>query len=164
MLKNIVRWVSFACALSMMGVIFWFSSKSGDESTLQTHKLVAKAFDLLPFLQGVTGFRRLQLIYDLTAFFRMAAHFGLFFLLGIFWETFILTLRWKKLFLSLCVFAFCALYAVSDEVHQLFVKGRVFELFDIVLDVAGSAAGICLALLLYVLYRKIKDRAKVNYK
>jgi VanZ family protein len=35
-----------------------------------------------------------------------------------------------------------ALYALSDEVHQLYVPGRAFELGDLALDLAGSALGI----------------------
>jgi VanZ family protein len=34
------------------------------------------------------------------------------------------------------------LYALSDEVHQLYVPGRAFELRDLALDLAGSALGI----------------------
>jgi VanZ family protein len=34
------------------------------------------------------------------------------------------------------------LYALSDEVHQIFVPGRAFELRDLALDLAGSALGI----------------------
>ena len=35
-------------------------------------------------------------------------------------------------------------YAVSDEVHQLFVEGRSCEVRDMLLDSAGVAAGVLL--------------------
>ena len=36
------------------------------------------------------------------------------------------------------------IYAVSDEVHQLFVEGRSCEVRDMLLDSAGVAAGVLL--------------------
>jgi VanZ family protein len=33
------------------------------------------------------------------------------------------------------------LYALSDEIHQIFVPERTFSLFDLVFDCLGSAAG-----------------------
>ena len=35
----------------------------------------------------------------------------------------------------------CALYAVSDEIHQLFVSGRSCQLTDVLLDSAGAFVG-----------------------
>ncbi|MCJ7824083.1 MAG: VanZ family protein, partial [Anaerolineales bacterium] len=35
-----------------------------------------------------------------------------------------------------------ALFALSDEILQLFVPGRLFEVGDLALDVCGSLAGL----------------------
>lgn len=40
----------------------------------------------------------------------------------------------------LATFMFVFLYAISDEIHQLFVPGRVGSFFDIGLDAVGSMA------------------------
>jgi VanZ family protein len=37
---------------------------------------------------------------------------------------------------------FCVLYAVSDEVHQLFVPGRGAQVTDVLIDNAGAFVGI----------------------
>lgn len=39
-------------------------------------------------------------------------------------------------------FGVCALYATSDEIHQLFVRGRAFQWSDLALDLGGSALGM----------------------
>ena len=51
------------------------------------------------------------------------------------------------------------LYAISDEVHQLFVPGRAFAFADILTD----SAGILFATLIYILlrYNKFKGRDKI---
>ena len=35
-----------------------------------------------------------------------------------------------------------ALYALSDEIHQLFVPGRSFQLLDLALDIGGGLIGL----------------------
>ena len=54
-------------------------------------------------------------------------------------------LIWKRnpgLIAWLWVFAAGELYALSDEIHQVFVPGRAFELSDLVLDGAGILGGL----------------------
>jgi len=38
----------------------------------------------------------------------------------------------------------CVLYGISDEVHQLFVPGRIADVGDVLADSLGSLAGIAL--------------------
>ncbi len=51
-------------------------------------------------------------------------------------------------------FVICALYAGSDEVHQLFVQGRGAEVKDVVIDSVGALLGIGL----YSLMAKVGKR------
>ena len=48
----------------------------------------------------------------------------------------------------------CFLYACSDEIHQLFIKGRSCEVRDILIDTIGSLSGISV----YYLFSKISIR------
>ncbi len=50
-------------------------------------------------------------------------------------------------------------YSITDEVHQIFVKGRSCEFFDIALDTAGVVLGILTMLALFGIY-KLFDRKK----
>lgn len=42
----------------------------------------------------------------------------------------------------LLAFLLCALYAVSDEIHQMFVPNRYSELTDVLSDLVGAALGL----------------------
>ena len=53
--------------------------------------------------------------------------------------------------------AIATLYAASDELHQVFVRGRTPSLVDVAIDSAGAAVGI--ALLAWVLRRCRVGRA-----
>jgi len=55
-----------------------------------------------------------------------------------------LILRWLPTLL-LALFM-VSLYALSDETHQLFVRDRQFDLFDVLFDVIGAASGSLLYL------------------
>jgi VanZ family protein len=45
--------------------------------------------------------------------------------------------------------AICAAYGLTDEVHQLFVPGRAFQVSDLAMDTAGSITGIAAGWFVY---------------
>lgn len=49
----------------------------------------------------------------------------------------------------------CVIYAISDEVHQIFVPGRGCQVKDVIIDSAGAFVGI----LSYNLIYRIKERS-----
>ena len=55
-----------------------------------------------------------------------------------------------------CATAICALYASTDEFHQLFVPGRAGMLSDVGIDTLGAFVGILLAFLVMTRRRKRK--------
>lgn len=76
-----------------------------------------------------------------------------------------LTIReYKKEPWLLFALAATAVYAATDEVHQLFVPGRSGQLQDVLIDTAGGALGLgLLALVLYLKNRwKMKETEKLS--
>lgn len=77
---------------------------------------------------------------------RELAHGGAFFLLGI---SMYLAIKRRegqsRAARMLLAYALTALLAVADEVHQLFIEGRTFQLLDILVDLggAGLASMLC---------------------
>ena len=55
----------------------------------------------------------------------------------------------------LCAWSIAALYAVSDEIHQYFVPGRVCTLMDMGIDAIGAAAGVAIV---YMIIRRAVRR------
>ena len=76
-------------------------------------------------------------VETLTFIIRKAAHFTEYLLLG-------LSLRWGMESSLLHVWLIGVVYAVTDEIHQLFVPGRSCEFRDICIDAAGVLAGVLL--------------------
>ena len=81
-----------------------------------------------------------------------------FFLYLGFGSTFFYFLKNLKSDLSLIAvviitFSFSLIYGLSDEIHQLFVPGRTFDLKDLLADTIGGTCGGLLILFLYELKR-----------
>ena len=55
-------------------------------------------------------------------------------------------------------FLLCVAYAMSDEIHQLFVPGRAGQVRDILIDSSGSFVGIAIVLLCIKLLEKRRQR------
>ena len=86
-------------------------------------------------------------IYKLNNLVRKSTHFFLYLVFG---PLVVNALRrsgvygYRSIVLVLLI---CVLYAISDEVHQLFVPDRGGEVKDIIIDSAGATVGIGLYLL-----------------
>ena len=157
--------LSVACLL-WLGFILGNSLRTGEQSSAQsttvvdTVQQVAKAIAPESKIANATGSA-----YDkLHAAVRAFAHFTEFALLGVLfgWCYFAYTLKWKFFFIP-CLGA--VLTALVDEWIQSFVKGRGWEITDLLLDGFGCAAGLLFASLTVLVGLLIYEkRARKNVK
>ena len=76
----------------------------------------------------------------LSLIIRKSAHFTEYFILGMLVYN-ATRLHNKKIYLAIII---CIIYAISDEIHQIFVPGRSCQITDICIDSFGSIVGIYL--------------------
>ena len=81
--------------------------------------------------------------------------FVFFLMLNLFYDKGRYQLLLKCILLSLIV---CMLSALSDEIHQIFIKGRAFEVKDILVDSCGSLLGIVLGVMPYAMISLHKNK------
>lgn len=93
----------------------------------------------------------------LTSFMvRKAAHATEYLLLGIFlYAAVSVTAQRKQFFIP---FIMTALYAVTDEIHQMFVPGRACQVRDMLIDACGALVGVLLCEGVVYLRKKSKKR------
>jgi len=87
---------------------------------------------------------------------RKGAHFSEFAVLGIL--SFLLVKSYG-FSLKICVFSalsYCLIFAVCDEIHQLFVDGRAGKITDVCIDFFGSLVGVILLWIFYLQKNKKK--------
>ena len=102
---------------------------------------------------------KLSIITEMQFFIRKSAHFLSYFAMGLFcilaYNTYELSLRNKFLFSA----ATCVAFAISDEIHQLFVPGRSGEIRDVLIDTAGILlAALIVSVIIYL--RKLRKEKK----
>ena len=121
--------------LLWMAVIFMLSHQSASTSSGQSGVFVEQLRHIAPSVDQ-------QL---LTFLVRKGAHIFAYFVLGILtfnalWRVDLSKFKFNyPVGLSVIV---CALYAVSDEFHQLFVSGRSGEIRDIIIDSCAATVGV----------------------
>ncbi len=149
MMKKI-KVISCVLTVAIMALIFFFSSQTADESSELSRGLTQK---LVEFICRLVGYSDSQFILSIVhGLIRKAAHFTLFFILGLsvantYYRVFN-TRAWSLFTYSLL---FCVFYAISDELHQIFVPGRAAMVKDVIIDGTGSMCGIGIFILFYTL-------------
>ena len=135
--------------LANMAVIFGFSSANREESGELSEGLTRKVVGLLyRDFEEMPAEEQQRIMGKAHKFIRKAAHFSEFALLGFLSACLLLYIssafRKLKLWLTLTAPAvFTLLYAISDEVHQIF-SGRGPRVTDVLIDFSGAVCGILL--------------------
>lgn len=120
-----------------MIIIFYFSHQPVDESS-QLSEGISK-----PIVEKLESIIKIDIVEEMFDYLiRKLAHFTEYMILGIL--MYIASSknnipRNKKVLWCILL---CALYAITDEVHQAFVPGRAPRVFDVLIDTAGSITGI----------------------
>lgn len=141
MLNKINAWI---LVIVWMGVIFYLShqsaSTSSELSTGITVIIVDFIQQIVPLMQYKTS--------GFTFIVRKGAHLFAYFILGFLVIRAILKSVGLNVFNATIALLICVLYAISDEVHQLFIPGRSGEVRDVLIDSVGAILGIGLYLIL----------------
>jgi VanZ family protein len=114
MMKNVVRLLP---AVAWMGVIFYLSSRTGDDMG----GWLSQIQRFIPFMEGLDW-----------------GHFLAYFILSLTyaWGFRKSKLTWGR---KAIVVLLCVLYGVTDEYHQSFVPGRMPDMMDLRNDGIGAA-------------------------
>jgi VanZ family protein len=75
---------------------------------------------------------------------RKSAHFAEYALLTVLWWRALRT-RTAESTALVAAFAIAVGYAITDEIHQTFVEGRIGSALDVLIDSAGAATAVALA-------------------
>lgn len=136
--KKAVRTAGAVLTAAVMAAIFFFSSQNAESSAWLSLSLL----ELLNL--GVFGIVNYMI--------RKTAHFTEFAALA--FSAFLFAVSFadgmkKRLVTFVYPLIFSVLYAVSDEIHQLFVPGRACQLKDVLIDSAGALTALLITNFIY---------------
>lgn len=142
MKKIIIRVIMMIMVIGVFTTIFNFSNQSGNESKSVSRKVASFLIDLQPKYKEITKEEKFKLIESYQTFVRKGAHFSIYTLLGLSITTFLCTFdieNKKKITIALII---GMTYAISDEIHQIFIPERTALVIDVFIDTAGVIVGI----------------------
>lgn len=140
--------VSWLLVAVCMGIIFSLSAQNGEESSDLSGSFVMAILEWL------------KLDID-ESFLRTCAHCLEF--MGLSLLIFNATYStWETKFTPLIAFAGTVFYAITDEIHQIFVPDRAFQLSDILVDSTGALIGVTVSFIILKIILTIKERRNRN--
>lgn len=143
--------ISWLAVILWMGLIFYLSHQPASVSSEISSGLLTYIMD---FIENRTPFVMAD-NETVHYFFRKGAHFSAYFMLGILSLIALEKNYPHPMKAGIGAFLICVLYAMSDEVHQLFIPGRSGEVKDVLIDGTGSFVGISVYLLVNRLVRRL---------
>lgn len=152
--QKIVLW---ALLIAVMGGIFFFSSQTATESQKESDVVVYAVMDELDVNDPTNqGGKTMATYYSLNDLIRDGMHVLEFGVLGMILCLLLNQHKIKYKFVTGLVV--CTAYAVTDEVHQLFIPGRGASVWDWFIDIIGGLTGILIAYLAIGIAELLKKR------
>ena len=150
MYKKIIKIV---IVILCMITIFSFSKDTDQESDKKSDGVIVNITSVI-LGHKLSEKEKTKYINKYVVYVKKSAHFIIYMILGISLISLVKEYRQVDLKAILIALIIAVLYACSDEIHQLFVKGRSGEITDILLDGVGSFIGIYL----YYILNKIRSK------
>lgn len=152
----ITRLLTLMLTVMICMVIFKFSSEDSGESTSTSDLVINYIININPFTKHLDIVQKEEIKEQMKLPIRKLAHFSIYTLLGISVMCHISTYKinkYKKITISLLI---GMMYAISDEIHQLFIPGRSGQVTDVLIDSIGFLFGISVILLMQKILMKCK--------
>ena len=154
----ILRSVLLTLIFLWCALIFFMSAETADISSNRSEGLSEKIIGFFLSVFNLEGEQRLELVETFETFLRKGAHMFSYFVLSVLSLSFAFTFdRIKTYARVLSSLAFSLVYALSDEIHQLYVEGRSGSFRDVLIDMTGAFLGALAVLAVcYIKTRKKK--------
>ena len=148
---KIQRIIFAILTLATFVTIFIFSNQNGNISGDTSRGFTRKIVEILRIDKNLSETEKEELIENSQFVIRKLAHFTIYTLAGInifgFFNTFDMKMKNKIIFALFTG----AVYAMSDEIHQMFSGERTASIRDVCIDSCGVLFGICI----FIIFDKI---------
>lgn len=163
--RRAIRIIFGALTAAWCAAIFMLSAQPGSESSETSGGFINMFCELIvPEFSGFSGAERAEFVESLQFIVRKCAHFTAYLLLAVLSLQFFRTLEKfrKPLSAGAAALVFSVIYAISDEIHQLFVDGRSAQIRDVLIDSCGALFGAAVSIGVWSLFRKLGRKKHKN--
>ncbi|HHT89155.1 MAG TPA: VanZ family protein [Clostridiales bacterium] len=137
MKRKLLPWIF---VILWMTLIFFLSHQPAMESNQLSSGIIKRIYDIIKMIAPDI---RLDL-ESLNHIIRKLAHFGVYMILGFLLANGLRYNKKSRINAILLALLICILYAISDEIHQIFIPGRSGQVSDVLIDSLGGLVGIVL--------------------
>ena len=160
--------MNFRKILSILLIIIWmitifnFSHQQGTGSSKTSETVSRIIVNIYDINKHLNEEEKNELIEIINPIIRKMAHFTIYMLGGIllinYIHLFLLEIE-KEMLYSACI---GIIYAITDEIHQLFIVGRSGSIIDVLIDSIGIFTGISIFLFINKIVIYIRNWAKLK--
>lgn len=136
--------------------IFIFSNQNGEKSSYTSRGFTKKIIEILQLDKNLSESEKENLIENSQFIIRKLAHFTIYTIAGINIFGFVNTFDMKKKNKILGTLLVGIIYAILDEIHQMFSGDRTPAIRDVIIDSCGVLFGICI----FLIFNKIIEMRK----
>jgi len=161
---TVIRVLLILILLADMIFIFYNSAQNAVDSSATSQGVTEQMAPIVvPDYDKLDEEKKKEAVLSLDVIVREAAHLLQFVPLGfacyLLLQTFKIPKRLRYLNYAIPP-TFGLLYALSDEIHQIFSPGRFFDVFDLFMDMMGVLLGLLGAIILMLIINKVKSRSQ----
>ncbi len=159
----ILRIILILLIVAWMYVIFGFSADDGDKSQSLSDKITYRVIHIIkPNYNELPKKERKEFFFAVSKSVRKVGHFGEYGILGLLITGLLLTFERiknisRKWYIYLITVVWCMVYAITDEIHQGFVKGRNPQVIDVFVDMLGGFVAAVILVAIWKKFRKKKE-------
>ena len=151
--KTQIKFLNIILIIIWMIIIFNFSGQIGTESGNTSRKFTVQ---IIKILTGKSLSIHEPFVDNLQSIIRKLAHFSIYTVGGFLIMNYQYGTNKKEYRKILYSIIFGGSYAITDEIHQIWVPGRSGNIFDVGIDTLGVVTGV----LIYITFRKILKKVR----
>ena len=144
--KTVLRIISIIFVLAWMVVVFLLSHEAANESSETSSGFITAIIKL--FNRNIEQQELDKIVLVVQPIVRKLAHFTLYTIGGMLINIMFINFKEYITKIKLTSFLLGATYAITDEIHQLFIPGRSGEIRDVLIDSSGVILGVFIVYLL----------------
>lgn len=159
---NTKKIISTILVILWMLTIFYFSHQQGTGSSNTSKKVANTIVNIIDLKHQMQDEQKEELVEKIEPYIRKLAHFTIYAIGGMLLVNCAYAYEMADKRAIINASSIGVFYAVTDEIHQLFVNGRSGRALDVVIDSIGIFTGIVAYLIIVNIVEIIVDKKKID--
>lgn len=159
---SIKQVIGLLLIITWMITIFLFSNQQGNASSVTSNKVTKEIIEIIPSTKHLEENQKKEIVKKVNPIMRKIAHYTIYLIGGILIMFFISTIVQSEKRCVLYSVLIGLIYAITDEIHQMFMDGRTAKITDVLIDTLGVITGVVIYITIKTIIYRIKSKDNKN--